>query len=182
MYAFGAFQLPLSSQFFLSSLGKTISSTPSFTQFPLVPCVGLRPHGFPIHCPHPLCMSMGVVLVGLTFGQSCWWAFMGVVPDVARRHSFTPNSYNLPEATSPDFSLPRFILFWLPEGNTFVVLEICYSGSQMPNQVPEMLPFIRETKTKEKRKWARKQHLPIWFFSSDTMYLVHSSQCPKQCF
>lgn len=71
-----------------SSLGKTTSPTLSMPQSPEVLCVGVRPWGLvPVHSD----MSIGVVLVPLTFGQSHWRDFVGVVSDIPRRYSLTTN-------------------------------------------------------------------------------------------
>lgn len=52
-------------------------------------CVCLNPHGlFSIQFG----MSIGIILAGYTFGQSCWWDFMGVSSDITRRHSLIANS------------------------------------------------------------------------------------------
>lgn len=57
-------------------------------------------------------------------------------------------------------------------------LEICYSSSQMLNQVPEVLLCIQEIQPEEEGQGMRKQGLPTGFFSSDVVYQIHSTQCP----
>jgi hypothetical protein len=38
------------------------------------------------------CVTWHVILVQLTFGQSCWWDFTGVASDVTRGRNLTANS------------------------------------------------------------------------------------------
>lgn len=55
-------------------------------------CRRLRPHElFPIQ----VSMVVGVILLQLTFGQSCQWDFLSVVSDSPRKHSLTANSLTL---------------------------------------------------------------------------------------
>jgi hypothetical protein len=69
MYVFRADHLALNNQLLYSSLGKTISLEPSFPQLSNVLYVGLRTYRLS-HVQFG--MSIGVILVQLMFGQSCW--------------------------------------------------------------------------------------------------------------
>ena len=59
--------------------GGTTSFAPSFTSFPVVLCVGLKPWELcTVHC------DMTVV--------ACWRGFKGITSDITSRHNFTANS------------------------------------------------------------------------------------------
>lgn len=63
--------------------------TPNSPWLPTVVCAGLRPCGLlPVQFGKPV----GVTLVQLMSGQSCWPDFMGMAPDVTKRHNLTSNS------------------------------------------------------------------------------------------
>lgn len=66
MYVFNTDHLALGAG---GSLGMIASPVPSFPQWPTVLCVELRLYGlFPVHSD----MFVGISLVLLTFGKSCW--------------------------------------------------------------------------------------------------------------
>lgn len=67
-------------------LGRSTSLIPSFTQLPIVPCLGLRLCGL---FSFQVDAFTGVILVCLIFGWSQLWNFMGIAPDVARTHNVT---------------------------------------------------------------------------------------------
>lgn len=80
MYAFRDGHLSLDKQLVFSSLG----TAPSFLQFPVALCVGLRSHDDPR--PIQFGMFIDALLVQLMFGQSCCLEFTGTASNVAGRH------------------------------------------------------------------------------------------------
>lgn len=69
IYVFRTDHLALNNQLLYSSLGKNTSFAPSFPQLYKVLYVGLRTYRlFYVQFG----MSIGVILVQLIFGQSCW--------------------------------------------------------------------------------------------------------------
>lgn len=83
--------LTLDKQLVSSSLGKT-TSPPSFPQWLLVVCIGLRSCGlFSIQFD----MFLGVFLSQFMFVQSCWKDFKSVSSDNTRRHHLTADSLTL---------------------------------------------------------------------------------------
>lgn len=63
--------------------GKITSSVATILQLSIVSFVGLRPHG---GFPTQFDMSIGVILVQLSFGQ-----LLGIVSDITRRHNLRVN-------------------------------------------------------------------------------------------
>lgn len=80
--------LALDSELVCSFLGRTISPASSFTQLPIVLCLGLMPHG---SFPMQIAMLIGILFAQLMFGWSCWWDFIGIASTVNRRHNFMAN-------------------------------------------------------------------------------------------
>lgn len=105
MYAFRDGPLALDKQLVFSSLG----TASSFSQLPVVLCVGLRSHDV----PHPIQFGMFIdaLLVQLRFEQSWCLEFTGTASNVAGRQNLTANSqssgsYNLTDPSSPVFPQP----------------------------------------------------------------------------
>lgn len=69
-----------------SPLRKTNSSALSVPQLPVVLGAGLRSPGF---FSTQSGMLIGVILVQLIIGQSCWRDFLSVASDIIRRHNLT---------------------------------------------------------------------------------------------
>lgn len=66
--------------------------------------------------PSPVKMSIVVILVQVTFRQSCWYDFMNVSSDNARRHNFTANSLAFCflfffSGFFPNLFIPSFTMF-----------------------------------------------------------------------
>lgn len=88
VYVFRSDHLGLGIQLVCFFLGKT-TSTPSFSQLPIVLWIELRSHK--IFCIHSG-MFANITLDQLMFRRSCWWDFMGVVSDVTVRHNLPANT------------------------------------------------------------------------------------------